>query len=102
MRVHRSAPSTPHLFPLSGRVPEDTTPDALAGHDALIPALPHGHVPRFAAALPDETVVIDYGAISGSSAPGTGPRSMTRRMPGPGPMVCRNCRCRTTRLSAPT
>lgn len=52
----------PHLHPLAARelVPVDL--DALARHDAVFLALPHGHSARIAAALPDDVVVIDAGA----------------------------------------
>ncbi|WP_404382221.1 N-acetyl-gamma-glutamyl-phosphate reductase [Knoellia locipacati] len=52
----------PHLFGLGDRVLEETTPDVLAGHDAVVLALPHGHSAGVASALGDETVVIDCGA----------------------------------------
>ena len=52
----------PHLFPLADRRLLETTADALAGHDAVFLALPHGHSAAIAAALPAETVVIDCGA----------------------------------------
>lgn len=52
----------PHLFPLADRVLADTTPEALAGHDAVVLALPHGASAALAAQLPAQTVVVDCGA----------------------------------------
>ncbi len=52
----------PHLRPLADRVLAPTTRDALAGHDVVILALPHGHSHAVAAQLPDDVVVIDCGA----------------------------------------
>jgi N-acetyl-gamma-glutamyl-phosphate reductase len=52
----------PHLTPLADRVVEDTTPEVLAGHDAVFLALPHGHSAALAARLADSTVVVDCGA----------------------------------------
>lgn len=51
-----------HLLPLGDRVLDDTTPETLAGHDAVILALPHGHSAALAASLPERTVIIDCGA----------------------------------------
>ncbi|QKE84993.1 N-acetyl-gamma-glutamyl-phosphate reductase [Arthrobacter sp. NEB 688] len=52
----------PHLTPLADRVLDETTVEVLAGHDAVVLALPHGHSAALAAALPDEVVVVDCGA----------------------------------------
>jgi N-acetyl-gamma-glutamyl-phosphate reductase len=52
----------PHLTPLADRVLEPTTPEVLAGHDAVVLALPHGHSAALAAGLPADTVVVDCGA----------------------------------------
>jgi N-acetyl-gamma-glutamyl-phosphate reductase len=52
----------PHLYPLADRVLQPTTEQALAGHDVVFLALPHGQSAAIAAALPVETVVIDCGA----------------------------------------
>src|SRR5689334_14386048 len=52
----------PHLVPLADRVLEETTPDALAGHDVVFLGLPHGQSAIVANALPADTVVIDCGA----------------------------------------
>jgi N-acetyl-gamma-glutamyl-phosphate reductase len=52
----------PHLAPLADRVVEDTTAQALAGHEVVFLALPHGHSAALAAQLPDGVVVIDCGA----------------------------------------
>ena len=52
----------PHLFPLADRVLTDTTPQELAGHDAVVLALPHGASAALAAQLPDDVVVVDCGA----------------------------------------
>lgn len=52
----------PHLTPLAERELVDTTPEALAGHDVVFLALPHGHSATLAAALTDVTVLIDCGA----------------------------------------
>ena len=41
----------PHLTPLADRLLEDTTPEVLAGHDAVVLALPHGHSGALAAQL---------------------------------------------------
>src|SRR6476620_6117522 len=49
----------PHLVPLADRVLEETTPDTLAGHDAVVLALPHGQSGPLAAQLGEDTVVID-------------------------------------------
>lgn len=52
----------PHLFPLADRVLQDTTPEALAAHDAVVLALPHGASAALAAQLPDDVIVVDCGA----------------------------------------
>ena len=52
----------PHLLPLADRVLEETTPDALGGHDVVFLALPHGHSAAIAAQLGPDTLVIDCGA----------------------------------------
>ncbi|MEU0395161.1 N-acetyl-gamma-glutamyl-phosphate reductase [Streptomyces sp. NPDC006208] len=52
----------PHLLPLAGRVLEPTTPEALAGHDVVFLALPHGQSAAVAEQLGDDVLVIDMGA----------------------------------------
>ncbi len=52
----------PHLTPLADRVLLETTAETLAGHDVVFLALPHGQSGAVAAALPDETLVVDCGA----------------------------------------
>ncbi|MGL4174749.1 MAG: N-acetyl-gamma-glutamyl-phosphate reductase [Dermatophilaceae bacterium] len=52
----------PHLTPLADRELEETTPAALAGHDAVVLALPHGHSAALTAALETDAVVVDCGA----------------------------------------
>jgi len=52
----------PHLVPPADRVLEPTTPETLAGHDVVVLGLPHGQSGPLAAALGDDTVVIDCGA----------------------------------------
>lgn len=55
----------PHLLPLASRVVEETTLDALAGHDVIALALPHGASGALAAQLetvsPD-SLLVDLGA----------------------------------------
>jgi N-acetyl-gamma-glutamyl-phosphate reductase len=53
---------SPHLVPLADRVLEETSVEALSGHDVVFIALPHGRSAELAEQLPDETVVIDCGA----------------------------------------
>ncbi len=55
-------PLQPHLTPLADRVLLETTAEALAGHDVVFLALPHGQSGAVAAALPAETLVVDCGA----------------------------------------
>ena len=52
----------PQLTPLADRIIQDTSVEVLAGHDAVILALPHGHSAAIAEALPESVVVIDCGA----------------------------------------
>ncbi|MFE0812205.1 N-acetyl-gamma-glutamyl-phosphate reductase [Streptomyces sp. NPDC058848] len=52
----------PHLLPLAGRVLEPTTPEALAGHDVVFLALPHGQSAAVAEQLGPDVLVIDMGA----------------------------------------
>ncbi|MEU6173465.1 N-acetyl-gamma-glutamyl-phosphate reductase [Streptantibioticus parmotrematis] len=52
----------PHLFPLADRVLEPTSPEALAGHDVVFLALPHGQSAAVAEQLGDAALVIDCGA----------------------------------------
>jgi N-acetyl-gamma-glutamyl-phosphate reductase len=52
----------PHLTPLADRVVQETTADILAGHDAVLLALPHGHSAAVSALLPDDVLVVDCGA----------------------------------------
>ena len=85
-------------FPFVRRVLGTPRPTTLAGHDALILALPHGHSAALAAALPDETVVIDCGADFRLERAGDWTAFYDTPYAGSWPMVCRNCRCRTTRL----
>ena len=52
----------PQLVPLADRVLEPTDAGALAGHDVVVLALPHGASAALVADLPGDTVVIDCGA----------------------------------------
>lgn len=52
----------PHLPSLADRILDETTTEILAGHDAVVLALPHGQSAEIARALPEQTVVIDCGA----------------------------------------
>ncbi|WP_255952891.1 N-acetyl-gamma-glutamyl-phosphate reductase [Streptomyces odontomachi] len=52
----------PHLLPLADRVLEPTTPEALAGHDVVFLALPHGESAAVAEQLGPDVLVIDMGA----------------------------------------
>ncbi|MGA5121224.1 N-acetyl-gamma-glutamyl-phosphate reductase [Streptomyces pseudogriseolus] len=52
----------PHLAPLAEREVLPTTADALAGHDVVFLALPHGQSAAVAEQLGEETLVVDCGA----------------------------------------
>ncbi|MFF8443597.1 N-acetyl-gamma-glutamyl-phosphate reductase [Streptomyces californicus] len=52
----------PHLRPLADRVLEPTTAEALAGHDVVFLALPHGQSAAVAEQLGDDVLVVDMGA----------------------------------------
>jgi N-acetyl-gamma-glutamyl-phosphate reductase len=52
----------PHLRPLADRVLVDTTPASLAGHAAVVLALPHGQSAALVARLDPDVVVVDCGA----------------------------------------
>ncbi|MFE0728868.1 N-acetyl-gamma-glutamyl-phosphate reductase [Streptomyces antibioticus] len=52
----------PHLFPLADRVLEETTAEALAGHDVVFLALPHGQSAAVAEQLGADVLVVDMGA----------------------------------------
>ncbi|MFF0790160.1 N-acetyl-gamma-glutamyl-phosphate reductase [Streptomyces spiralis] len=52
----------PHLLPLADRVLAKTTPEALAGHDVVFLALPHGQSAAVAEQLGPDVLVIDMGA----------------------------------------
>ncbi|MFD5804553.1 N-acetyl-gamma-glutamyl-phosphate reductase [Streptomyces sp. NPDC127020] len=52
----------PHLLPLADRVLEATTPEALAGHDVVFLALPHGQSAAVAEQLGPDVLVVDMGA----------------------------------------
>jgi N-acetyl-gamma-glutamyl-phosphate reductase len=52
----------PHLTPLAERVLAETSAETLADHDVVFLALPHGQSAAVAAAIPEETLVVDCGA----------------------------------------
>ncbi|ANJ11940.1 N-acetyl-gamma-glutamyl-phosphate reductase [Streptomyces parvulus] len=52
----------PHLAPLAEREVLPTTAEALAGHDVVFLALPHGHSAAVAERLGEDTLVVDCGA----------------------------------------
>lgn len=52
----------PHLVPLADRVLDETSPEALRGHDVVFLALPHGRSAELAARLDPDVLVIDCGA----------------------------------------
>ncbi|MGW3241198.1 N-acetyl-gamma-glutamyl-phosphate reductase [Streptomyces sp. NPDC001070] len=52
----------PHLLPLADRVLEATGAEALAGHDVVFLALPHGASAAVAEQLGDTALVVDCGA----------------------------------------
>ena len=60
----------PHLLPLADRVLVDTTVETLSGHDVVFLGLPHGQSAAIAAALGEDTVVIDCGADFRLTDPG--------------------------------
>ncbi|GAA2464262.1 N-acetyl-gamma-glutamyl-phosphate reductase [Streptomyces mauvecolor] len=55
-------PLQPHLAPLAGRVLEATSAEALAGHDVVFLALPHGQSAAVAEQLGPDVLVVDCGA----------------------------------------
>ncbi len=52
----------PHLLPLADRVLQPTTASALAGHDVVFLALPHGQSAAVAEQLGPDVLVVDVGA----------------------------------------
>jgi N-acetyl-gamma-glutamyl-phosphate reductase len=52
----------PHLLPLADRTLEETTAEALSGHDVVFLALPHGQSAAIAEQLGDHVLVVDCGA----------------------------------------
>ncbi|WP_219468273.1 N-acetyl-gamma-glutamyl-phosphate reductase [Nonomuraea rhizosphaerae] len=52
----------PHLPQLADRIIQETSGAALAGHEVVFLALPHGHSAAVAAELPAGVVVVDCGA----------------------------------------
>lgn len=52
----------PHLLPLADRVLEPTTAEALAGHEVVFLALPHGQSAAVAEQLGPDVLVVDMGA----------------------------------------
>ncbi|MER6490447.1 N-acetyl-gamma-glutamyl-phosphate reductase [Streptomyces griseorubiginosus] len=52
----------PHLLPLADRVLQETTADALVGHDVVFLALPHGQSAAVAEQLGPDVLVVDMGA----------------------------------------
>jgi N-acetyl-gamma-glutamyl-phosphate reductase len=52
----------PQLRSLAGRVLDETTPETLAGHDAVFLALPHGQSGPLAEKLGQDVLVVDCGA----------------------------------------
>jgi N-acetyl-gamma-glutamyl-phosphate reductase len=52
----------PHLVPLANRSVASTDAEALAGHDVVFLALPHGASAEVAGSLEPDTVIIDCGA----------------------------------------
>ena len=67
LTAHGSAGTTlgehhPHLLPLADRVLEKTSVEHLAGHDAVVLALPHGASGPVAADLGGDVLVLDAGA----------------------------------------
>lgn len=52
----------PHLRSLDRLVLQPTTAEALAGHDVVVLALPHGRSAAIAAELPEDVLVLDCGA----------------------------------------
>lgn len=52
----------PHLVPLADRVLAETTVAALAGHDVVFLALPHGQSAAIAEQLGEDVLVVDCGA----------------------------------------
>ena len=81
----------PHLLPLAERVLEETTTEALAGHDVVFLALPHGHSAQLAAQLGDGTVVIDCGADHRLADAAAWDRWYGVSTPGAGRTACPSC-----------
>ncbi len=52
----------PHLTPYADLEVRASSPEALAGYDVVVLALPHGESAAIAAQLPDDVLVIDCGA----------------------------------------
>ncbi|TNM66833.1 N-acetyl-gamma-glutamyl-phosphate reductase [Streptomyces sp. NP160] len=85
----------PHLLPLADRVLQETTPELLAEHDAVVLALPHGASAALAAQLPADVLVLDCGAdhrladpvawktFYGTDHAGTWPYGMPELLTGP-------------------
>jgi N-acetyl-gamma-glutamyl-phosphate reductase len=103
----------PHLLPLAEKVLEPTSVEALAGHDAVFLALPHGQSHAIAAGLPESVTVIDCGAdhrladpaawqrFYGGDHPGSWPYGLPE-LPGPdGPGALRKALRGARRIAVP-
>lgn len=75
----------PHLLPLADRIIEASTPEILAGHDAVFLALPHGQSHELAGQLGADVLVIDCGADHRLSDPVAWERFYGGPHPGPWP-----------------
>ncbi|MBB5118074.1 N-acetyl-gamma-glutamyl-phosphate reductase [Streptomyces eurocidicus] len=59
---HRLGRVQPHLPQLAGRVLAETSAEALAGHDVVFLALPHGQSAAVAERLGEDVLIVDCGA----------------------------------------
>ncbi len=83
----------PHLLPLADRVLAETTPEALAGHDVVFLALPHGQSAAVAEQFGPDVLVIDMGADFRLRDPADwGDLLRLPRTPAPGPTASPNYR----------
>lgn len=78
----------PHLYPLRDQVLLPTTAAALADHEVVVLALPHGASAEVAAQLSDDVLVLDCGADHRLTDSGAWAEFYGEGTPAPGPTGC--------------